>query len=148
MSQAEILAHRFLLDFSPEHRDKIASGGKLCLANANTFLAREGDRADAFYLIQTGHVAIELHDPGKHAALIQSVGPGEAVGWSWIVPPYRWEFDARAVEPVRCVRFDAIWLRELCDKDAALGLALLKHLVRIMAARLTSTRLQLLDLYR
>jgi hypothetical protein len=79
---------------------------------------------------------------------VQTVGPGEVVGWSWVVPPHRWQFEARARDAVSGIVFDAAWLREQCESDHQLGYFLLQHLVTVLAGRLAATRLQLLDLPR
>jgi CRP/FNR family transcriptional regulator, cyclic AMP receptor protein len=143
-----MIEHAFLAGFSPQQRADLSAAAQAFEAAAGDLLAREGKPADAFYLIQAGQVAIELNRPGKEAAHIQTIGPNEAVGWSWIVPPYRWEYDARALDLVAGVRFDANLLRKLCERDIALRAALYEKLVAIIAARLTATRLQLLDLYQ
>ena len=78
---------------------------------------------------------------------IQTAGPGELVGWSWLLPPYKWHFTGRAVEPVRAVQFDAACLRQKCEEDAQLGYQLLTQVARILASRLNATHLQLLDVY-
>jgi hypothetical protein len=70
------------------------------------------------------------------------------VGWSWVVPPYVWQFDARAVDAVEGTCFDAEWLRQRCDEDCQLGYHLVRQLLTVLAGRLAATRLQLLDLYQ
>ena len=140
--------HAFFKDLPEKYHAMLAAAAKAFAAAPGELLAREGRPAETFYLIQSGHVSIELDCPGRPLAPIQTVGPDEAVGWSWIVPPYRWEFDARAIDAVTGIRFDADWLREQCEQDTRLGYVLLRKLVNIVAARLTATRLQLLDLYR
>jgi hypothetical protein len=79
---------------------------------------------------------------------IQTVGTGEPVGWSWMVPPHRWQFDARVLEPTGAIVFDGKALREQCERDHELGYSLLKRLVSVIAGRLAATRLQLLDIYK
>lgn len=111
------------------------------------YLFREGEPADCFYLIRHGQVALELHVPEKGKVVVQTLGEGDVVGWSWIVPPYRWAFDARALGLVRAVSFDAACLRRKAEEDPALGYELLKRLVPVIVERLQATRLQLLDLY-
>ena len=97
--------------------------------------------------MRAGRVAIELHAPGRGARVLQTVGPGEILGWSWLFPPYRWAFDARAVEEVRAVEFDGACLRKKCEADPVLGYALMKRFAGVFARRLQATRVQLLDLY-
>jgi CRP-like cAMP-binding protein len=140
--------HSFFWDFTLEQRAVLAERAEAFEAAPDDLLTHEGKPAEAFYLINSGHVAIELHRPGLVPARIQSVGPGEAVGWSWLFPPYRWEFDARVIEAVKGVRYRAEWLREKCAADAGLAAVMYKKVAGMIAARLTSTRLQLLDLYQ
>ena len=110
-------------------------------------LFREGDAADAFFLIRRGRVALTTHVPGRGEVTIETLDPGEVVGWSWLFEPYRWHFDARAIEPVGVVTFDGACLRGKCDADPALGYALMRRFAQVMIDRLQHTRTRLLDLY-
>jgi CRP-like cAMP-binding protein len=141
-------SHTFLSGLGERHRMLLATGTRPFTAVQGKLLAREGETAKSFWLIQAGHVALDLHAPGRGLVSIQTVGPGEIVGWSWLVPPYRWQFDCRAVDAVQGLAFDAEWLREKCEQDHELGYCLLKQLVAVIADRLAATRLQLLDIYR
>ena len=140
--------HAFLRGLSERHLMMLASGVRPLTLRLGELLAHEGQPAKALYLIQTGHVAIETYRPAGGAVRVQTVGPGEVVGWSWIVEPYRWQFDARAMDAVTALALDAEWLRERCASDHELGYCLLKELVAVIAARLSATRLQLLDVYK
>jgi CRP/FNR family transcriptional regulator, cyclic AMP receptor protein len=108
---------------------------------------RTGDRADVFFLIQHGRVALEVHVPERGALVIETLGPGEILGWSWLISPYRWQFDARAVDTVEGVAFDAAALRETIERDHDLGYALYVSFGRVLLERLQATRHRLLDLY-
>jgi CRP/FNR family cyclic AMP-dependent transcriptional regulator len=108
---------------------------------------REGEEANKFYLVQEGKLAIEVFGAERGALSILTVGPGEVLGWSWLVPPYRWQFDAYALEPVRAIALDGECLRTKAEKDHGLGYELLKRISRVMAERLHATRLQLLNVY-
>jgi CRP-like cAMP-binding protein len=141
-------SHSFLSSLSERHRMLLASGARPITAAPGDLLAREGETAKGLYLVQAGHVALDLHTPGRGATSILTVGPGEIVGWSWLVPPHRWQFDCRAVDHVQGLVFDAEWLREKCDQDYELGYHLLKQLVTVIADRLAATRLQLIDIYK
>ena len=112
-------------------------------------LIREGEPADAFYVLRIGRVAMEMRT-GTGSWLLDTVDAEDddnVVGWSWMVPPYRWTFDARAVTPVSAIVFDGACLRDRCEADPALGYALLQRVVRVMSKRLHSARMRLLDLY-
>jgi CRP-like cAMP-binding protein len=110
-------------------------------------LLEEGDAADTLYLVRRGHVAIEVYAPGRGPIVIETVGPGAAVGWSWLVPPYRWHFDARATDEVGAIAVDGACLRQKAESDPALGYALMKRVATVLLDRLQMTRLRLLDLY-
>ena len=122
-----------------------------CATNAgfeqDEYLFREGERADAFWVVRRGRVALEVHAPGRGQVLVETIGEGELVGWSWLFPPYRWHFDARASEPVRAIAFDGACLRGKCDEDSALGYELMQRFAAMMLDRLQATRLRLLDVY-
>jgi CRP-like cAMP-binding protein len=108
---------------------------------------REGDPADVFYIVRRGRVALELFVPSRGSLTIETLEPGEVVGWSWLFPPYRWHFDARAVTAVRAVAVDGACLRGKCDDDPALGYDLMRRFSAVMIERLQATRMRLLDLY-
>lgn len=115
--------------------------------NAGESVCRQGDEADHFYLIRAGKVALEIPVPGRGTVTIQTLGDGEILGWSWLIPPYRWRFDARAVETTRAIAFDGRCLRSKCEEDPQLGYELLKRVVARFGERLDATRFQLLDVY-
>jgi CRP-like cAMP-binding protein len=134
--------HAFLSGLSERHLLTLASMARPFTAPAGHYLAREGETANAFYLIQSGRVALETHCPQRGPVTVQAVGPGEVVGWSWLVAPHRWQFDCRALEGVRGLALDGAWLRERCEVDHELGYHLLKHLVGVIANRLAAGRRQ------
>lgn len=114
---------------------------------AGEYLFREGEAADQFFVIRRGRVALDVHAPGQGEHVVDTVDEDDVVGWSWLVPPYRWFFDARAVQEVSAVAVDAACLRAKCDQDPALGYALMQRVAQVMYHRLQSTRVRLLDLY-
>jgi CRP/FNR family transcriptional regulator, cyclic AMP receptor protein len=122
-----------------------------CAANlryeSGQMLFSQGEEANQFYLVRGGKVAVEIHSPARGALTVQTLLPGEVLGWSWLVPPYRWRFDARALEPVRVLALDGKCLRTKCEQDHDLGYELFKRLSQVMTQRLEATRLQLLDVY-
>jgi CRP/FNR family transcriptional regulator, cyclic AMP receptor protein len=110
-------------------------------------LFREGDPADAFYVVRRGRVALELFVPNRGPLTIETIEPGEVVGWSWLFAPYRWHFDGRAVGAVRAIQLDGACLRSKCDADPALGYELMHRFSQVMLERLQATRLRLADVY-
>jgi CRP/FNR family cyclic AMP-dependent transcriptional regulator len=114
---------------------------------AGEYLFHEGDAADRLYLIREGMVALEISEPGQGRMTFLTVARNGVVGMSWLVPPYRWTFDARAIEDTRALAFDAGCLRGKCDSDPALGYAVMKRFMPVLVERLHNTRVQMLDVY-
>lgn len=114
---------------------------------AGAYILRDGEKSDTFHLLRHGTVAIELAAPPRGRILIQTLHEGDTIGWSWLVPPYHWNFDARAVSLVRTLAIDAARLRDLAEQDHEFGFRLMQRLVPLIAGRLTAARLQMLDLY-
>ena len=114
---------------------------------AGDLVFRQGDPADLFYIIRHGQVALEVHAPGQGSITIDTLEEGELVGWSWLFPPYRSYFDARAVTMTRALALDGACLRGKCDSDHSLGYMLMKRIAPMIVDRLQATRMRLLDLY-
>jgi len=114
---------------------------------AGQYLFHEGDAADQLYLLRHGRVALEMATPAGGPVTFQTLTVGEVVGVSWLIPPYRWAFDARALEVVRAIAMDATCLRRKCEEDHDLGYELMKRLVPVLIERLHGTRMQVLDVY-
>jgi len=114
---------------------------------AGTYIFKEGDAANSFFLIREGKVALELF-PSQHKPIIVStIGIGEILGWSWLFEPFQWKFNARAADNVRAIALDGKCLRTKCEENHDLGYEVLKRFARIIEQRLDATRLQLVDVY-
>ncbi len=145
---AELLTETEVFDgLDPADLEFIAGCGTNVAFRAGESIAREGAPAEHFYVIRAGKVALEVAVPQAEALEIETLGPGEVLGWSWLFPPYRWAFDVRAVEQTRAVSLDGTCLRGKCADDTRLGFELMQRFARVMTARLQATRLQLLDVY-
>ena len=141
-----ISTHPFLAGMSPHQLRLLRDCAMPAHFNANEVLFREGDPANRFYLIESGRVAIESEVMGKPKALIQTIGPGEVLGWSWLFPPYFWNFDARALDPVEAIFLYGTPLREECESDHDLGYELMKRIAEVIMRRLQATRKKSLGL--
>jgi CRP/FNR family cyclic AMP-dependent transcriptional regulator len=142
-----IKEHRFFADLEPAYCEMIAGCGKNVRFEAGQYLFHEGDPADQFYLIRHGRVAFEITVPGRGAMRFLTLDPGEIAGISWLVPPYRLNYDAKALELTRAIALDAKCLRGKCEDDHHLGYQLLKRFVPELVRRLHTTRLQMLDVH-
>ncbi|MFE7607048.1 Crp/Fnr family transcriptional regulator [Streptomyces celluloflavus] len=129
------------------HRDRLLALARDVTFPAGTRVFEEGGRADRFWIVRTGTVALDLHVPGRRAAVVETVGAGELLGWSWLCPPRQWHLGAEAIHPVRAWEFDADAVLELCARDPVLDHALLVYTAGVIGHRLRSARTRLLDLY-
>ena len=132
---------------SPAHLELIAGCGHNEVFEAGSYLMREGDRADRFYVLRRGRVAMEIFVPQRGALMVETVGPGDLVGWSWLTPPFRVHLDTRVLEEAHALSFDAACLRGKCDDDAELGYELMRRFIPVIVERLQATRVRLLDVY-
>ena len=122
-----------------------------CGSNVNfkegELLFKDGEEANTFYVLRHGSVALETFVPTRGAVTIETIDAGEVVGWSWLFPPHRWHFDARAVSLVRATSFDGACLRDKCMADPKLGYDLMFRFAQVLIERLQWTRQRLLDVY-
>jgi len=114
---------------------------------AGQYLFHEGEPADWFYLLRHGRVALQVTAPGRGAVTFQTMAEGEIVGLSWLIPPYRWTYDAKAIDLTRAIAMDAGCLRQKCEADHDLGYEMMKRFMPVLIQRLQATRLQILDVY-
>ncbi|MFF7047235.1 cyclic nucleotide-binding domain-containing protein [Streptomyces griseorubiginosus] len=130
-----------------EHREQLMSLARETSFAAGERIFNEGGKADRFWIIHTGTVTLDLHVPGRQAAVVETLGAGKMLGWSWLVPPHHWHLGAEATSPVRAYEFDAAAVREMCAKDPGLDHELCTYVSGVLARRLRSSRVRLLDLY-
>lgn len=139
--------HPFFQDLDPRYMNLLVGCSKNVRFEAGEFLFHEGDPADSFFLIRQGKVALEMAAPHKGSTIVDTIEEGLVFGWSWLVHPYKRQFDAQALTLVRAVALDAICLRNKIDQDHNLGFELYKRFFTVVTERLQHTRLQLLDVY-
>ena len=140
-----LAAHPFLHGMSRDHLAVLAAAASDVTFPARHRLFEDGARATRFWLIQSGHVALDLHVPGQGRMKIDSIAMGELLGWSWLFPPYTWAFGAVAACPVEAFEFDGRKVRACCESDPELGYELTQRLVRVVAKRLQATRVRLIS---
>jgi CRP-like cAMP-binding protein len=139
--------HEFTSGLNDDQLTFIAGCAKNFSFQPDEYIFREGDAADQFYLIRHGTVALEMNIPGRGATTIRTLKENDELGVSWLIPPYRWSFDARAVTQTRAIGFDAACLRGKCEEDHDLGYTLMMQFAPRLWERLRSARLQLADVY-
>jgi CRP-like cAMP-binding protein len=141
-------SHPFARGLSGDQIEALVPCGRVARFRERAIVFREGDTADALYLIARGRVVLEQHIPGKREVQLESLTGGDMLGLSWLFPGGRWVLEARAVSPTVTVVVDAGCVRARMDADPALGLVLAKHIIHQLYQRLERVRLQRLDVYR
>jgi CRP/FNR family transcriptional regulator, cyclic AMP receptor protein len=139
--------HPFFDGLDPRYLELAVGCATNLRFNADELIFREGEEANHFYLIREGKVSLEVFLPGRGHLIIQTLGGGDILGWSWLVPPYRWMFDARAAEMTRAIMLDGKCLRDKCEADHELGYELLKRVTPALGRGLDATRVRLVDIY-
>ena len=145
--ESVLIKHPFFENLEDSYLNLMTGCAKNIKFDAGQFIYRQDEEANQFYIIRQGKVALEICPPGKTPVTVQTVNEGEILGWAWLVPPYRWRFDARATELTRAIALDGKCLRKKCEEDKNLGYELLKRLLPAIGRSMEATRLQLLDIY-
>jgi len=145
VSAATLAAHPFLRGMSRDQVSVLAEAARDVKFPAKYRLFEDGGNATRFWLIQSGHVSLDLHVPGEGPVVIETIGMGELLGWSWLYPPYKWAFGAVAATAVEAFEFDAPLVRERCAAHPELGYELNQRITQVLARRLQATRIRLLD---
>jgi CRP/FNR family cyclic AMP-dependent transcriptional regulator len=139
-----LATHPFLHGMSRDQLGVLAESARDVRFPARHRLFEDDGLASRFWLIRCGHVSLDLHIPGEGPVIIETIGMGELLGWSWLFPPYKWAFGAVAVTPVEAFEFDAAAVREHCAADPELGCELNQRITRVLANRLQATRIRLI----
>ncbi|MER7572588.1 cyclic nucleotide-binding domain-containing protein [Streptomyces sp. NPDC126514] len=130
-----------------EHRQRLMRIAREVSFPQGTRLFAEGGRADRFWIVRTGTVDLDMRVPGRRAAVIESLGHNELLGWSWLFTPYVWHLGAETATPVRAYEFDAELVRAMCRDDPEFGRTVARWVGEVVAHRLQAARIRLLDLY-
>ena len=130
-----------------EHRHRLMRFAREVSFPQGARLFEEGGKADRFWIIRTGTVALDMHVPGRRPAVIETLDHNQLLGWSWLFAPHSWHLGAEATSPVRAYEFDATAVRSMCRDDPAVGASVAQWVGDVLAHRLRSSRTRLLDLY-
>jgi CRP-like cAMP-binding protein len=126
---------------------ELVPAARLVSMPAGRRIFEDGGIAQGFWLIRSGSVALDLQVPGEGQLVIETLGMGEVLGWSWQLPRYRWALGAVAVQPTEAFQFDGPAVHALCDADPRLGYELTRRFLDVASNRLQATRNRLLDRY-
>ncbi|UCG63171.1 MAG: cyclic nucleotide-binding domain-containing protein [Candidatus Zixiibacteriota bacterium] len=139
--------HPFLKGIETRHIQLLVGCAGNVRFDAGQYIFREGDEANEFYFIRHGKLALEIFRPHKGGIVVQTLQPGDVVGWSWLFPPHFRLFDCRAIELTRAIALDGTCLRNKCEEDYQLGYEMMRRFAHLMEEELLALRLQVLDIY-
>jgi CRP-like cAMP-binding protein len=135
-----IAAHPFAKGLSGLHLGALADYAMAAEFAPGEMIFHEGEIANRFYLLLSGEVLLESRTSGSEPVMIQTLGAGDVLGWSWMFEPYVWHFDARALKATQAIFFYGTWLREFCNLNPELGYGVIKRIAQVVIQRLQTTR--------
>ncbi|MBA4147319.1 MAG: cyclic nucleotide-binding domain-containing protein [Verrucomicrobia bacterium] len=138
-----VISHPLVSTMKPEHLAQVCKNASEMEFKADEIIFRQGDPANRLFLIESGKVALEAHEEGKTVP-IQTLGTDDILGWSWLFPPFSWNFQARALEPTRVIVLHGAHLLVTCEEDHDFGYELMKRISQLVITRLQATRHQLI----
>jgi len=142
-----LASHPFLRGLPADDVARLADATEPISLPAGHRLFEQGSRAEKFWLITSGQVALDLQCPGRAPVIVETIGAGEVIGISWLSPPFKWEVGARATEPVTGFEIDGRTVMALCDSEPLLGYRLTRRMLAVVSRRLQATRRRLLDAF-
>ncbi|MEU1079047.1 cyclic nucleotide-binding domain-containing protein [Streptomyces sp. NPDC005908] len=138
---------KILTALPPPQRARLMELAEEVYFPEDTRIFDSGGTADRFWVIRSGAVSLDQELSDVQRVTVAGLGAGDLLGWSWLFPPFEWDFGAEAFSPVRAYEFDAATVLRLCEDDTALGLALVRCVAEVLAHRLETTRGQLMHQY-
>ena len=139
-----IFNHPFFRGMNPEYLEILATHAAKGSFPADRTLFREGEPADKLYLLQSGRVVLEAHEPCDGTVRVQTLKGGEALGWSWLFPPFVWHLQARTLDKTDAIILDGAHMMTVAERNHEFGYELMKRVARVVIERLQATRKQLL----
>lgn len=141
-----ITSHPLFHGMKPAHLQALLDGATFANLKTGDVLFKEGEPANQFFLIENGRIALEAHEPCDGTVMVQTLGAGDLLGWSWLFPPFVWHFRARAIEPTGIVAMSGARLLINAERDHDFGYELMKRVSQVLIRRLQATRKTMLEL--
>ena len=137
--------HTFFSGLDDSYRKFLSNSATELQINKGGVLFKQGGRADKFYLLRKGQVSVQVPALMGPSLEIQTLGEDQVLGWSWLIPPYRWIFLARAEEDSELLEFDGGAILARCEEDPKFGYELFKCFAALMSERLGAARQKMMD---
>lgn len=149
MSQDDIAdylrSHTIFSDLDPAHIETLAEHAQEKAFAAGDLLFRQADSAEHFYILMDGSIQVDVPSIMGPALVVQTLGTDQVLGWSWLIPPYKWTFEAKALSDSKVLVFDGKALLQQCENDNTFGYALMKRFTGLMSERLHAARMKMMD---
>jgi CRP/FNR family cyclic AMP-dependent transcriptional regulator len=146
-AEPPLASHAFLRGMAPDEVALLAGTAAVVSLPAGHRLFEEGAPAEKWWLLTAGQVALDLHVPGRRRLIVETLGGGDVIGFSWLSPPHQWQFGAQTLQPTTAFELDGPAVQALCDLHPGLGYQLSLRMLAAAVQRLQATRIRLLDLY-
>jgi CRP-like cAMP-binding protein len=130
-----------------DYLKRLVLAGQVKDYRAGAYLFREGVHSSEVYLLADGQVALEASLPSRDPVRIQTVGPGELLGWSPLLGLGYMTASAVALTPCRVLALEVGRVLTLAREDPPFGLEFMQRVAVTLARRLNATRIQLLQAY-
>lgn len=130
---------------SEEYVDRLAAHAAEIQVENGTCLFRGGDPARHFYMLIDGEISIEIPAVTGPTLRVQRISPVRVLGWSWLLPPFKWSFNARAEADSRLLEFDGEAVLADCESDPAFGYEVIKRFSALMAERLDAAHRKMME---
>jgi CRP/FNR family transcriptional regulator, cyclic AMP receptor protein len=147
VSTSELGQHAFARELTSGQLEALASLAVRVEWPSGGRVFEEGGKAERLWLLRTGRIALDLRVPGRERIIVETLGPGDELGLSWLTPAAQWQFGAIAQLPASAYEFNSTALVDLCEADHELGYQLTRRLLVTAIARLQAARIRILDLY-
>ncbi|MCK4842535.1 MAG: cyclic nucleotide-binding domain-containing protein [Methylococcales bacterium] len=145
-SIAEYLSnHEFFSELSEDILKLLCESASMLEVKKRQVLFRQGERADKFYIVRNGRISVQIPAITGPTLEVQTLSTDQILGWSWLIPPYQWHFQAKAEEDSKLLEFNGVAILSQCEQDPKLGYQLLKKFAVLMAERLDVSRQKLMD---
>ncbi|ESS73817.1 cyclic nucleotide-binding protein [Methyloglobulus morosus KoM1] len=138
-------AHEFFSGLSEETLKYLCEYSSEFAIKKGQILFQQGENADKFYVVRNGRIAIQMPAIIGPSLEIQTLGKDQVLGWSWLISPYKWNFQAMPEEDSELLMFDGTTILARCEKEPKFGYELLKKFAALMSVRLDAARQKMMD---
>lgn len=139
-TEGTLKGHPFLEGTSEQFLNELGEFSREASFETGEVILTEGAYADKCFLIREGRVQLELRANGEQPVVLQTLGRGDILGWSWLYPPFQWHLTARATEHCEMIELNAASLLIRAEENPVFGYELMKRVSMQLIHRLQAFR--------